>query len=64
MRDEKVCDKFCLDCSYYQGWFDQNCGCNYILIKGESRKCDPGTGCTKKVKRKRKRKILRGKNKW
>lgn len=58
----KVCDRYCHGCVYYQGWFDYNACCNYILVEGESRKCDPGKGCTKMVKRKRRRKSQRRTN--
>lgn len=53
----KVCDRYCHSCIYYQGWFDSNAHCNYILIEGRSRGCDPGKGCDKRILRKRRRKI-------
>ena len=56
MAKEKVCDSYCLNCIYYVGcsrdfWF-----CNYLLMTDKRRPCDPGTGCTVRVLRKRKRK--------
>lgn len=55
--DDKVCDKYCHDCKYFQGFQENVCCCNYILIESKHRGCDPGTGCTKKVKRKKKRRM-------
>lgn len=51
----KVCDKSCKGCEYYEGWYEYNSCCNYILIVGKPRGCDPGKGCTKRVKRSNKR---------
>lgn len=52
-----VCDKYCENCIYFHGWSDNGLCCNYILMKGVSRPCDPGKGCTVKIKRKRKRRV-------
>ena len=60
----KVCDKYCKTCVYYDGWYESNAHCNYILIEGKSRQCDPGKGCTKKIKRKHRRKLQRSEDKW
>lgn len=57
MGQEKVCDKYCLTCIYFQGGADSACMCHYLLITGERRNCDPGKGCTKKIRRKNKRKL-------
>ncbi|MBP3305272.1 MAG: hypothetical protein J6L24_04810 [Oscillospiraceae bacterium] len=49
----KICDKNCYDCRYFWGNTDFDACCNYIFAAGKRRPCDPGTGCTVKVKRKR-----------
>ena len=54
---EKLCDKYCHDCIYFQGMTDATCCCHYIIITGERRNCEPGKGCTKKVKRGKKRRL-------
>ena len=56
MGYKTVDNRYCRDCVYFIGWFDTTRCCNYLLVTGESRKCPPGSGCTKKIKRKRKRK--------
>ena len=55
MAKKKVCDSFCKGCVYYDGWYEYNMHCNYILMEGKRRGCDPGKGCTKKVKKSKKR---------
>ena len=55
--EEKLCDKYCHDCIYFQGNCDVDICCCYLLITGKRRNCDPGKGCTKKVKRGRKRRL-------
>ena len=50
-------NKYCRDCIYFQGTSDSVCTCDYIFIVGTKRPCDPGEGCTAKVKRRRKRKM-------
>lgn len=50
-------DKYCHDCIYFHGRFDNSACCNYIFDEGKMRGCDPGKGCTKKVKRKSKRRM-------
>jgi hypothetical protein len=50
-------DKYCADCKYYMGNCDNTLCCNYIFIEDKRRPCDPGKGCTVKVKRKRRRKV-------
>jgi hypothetical protein len=52
---EKVCDEYCYECKYYTGWAGENKFCNYYLITDIRRPCDPGTGCTVRVERKRNR---------
>lgn len=47
----KVCDKTCKSCVYFYGWYEGNACCNYIFMAGKSRGCDPGKGCTKKLKK-------------
>ena len=51
----KVCDRYCLNCIYYIGSSDCLLYCNYYLMTDKRRPCDPGTGCTVRVLRKRKR---------
>ena len=51
-----VCDEYCDKCVYYLGWGSGTKMCNYYLMTGKRRPCDPGTGCTVRVLRKRKRK--------
>ena len=53
---EKVCDKYCLNCIYYVGAVSDFWFCNYYLMTDKRRPCDPGTGCTVRVLRKKKRK--------
>lgn len=50
MGKKKVCDRFCRDCIYYYGWYEVNLHCNYILVESKVRGCDPGKGCTRKIK--------------
>ena len=50
-------NKNCRDCVYFFGNNDFSCTCNYIFIKGHSRGCPPGDGCTVKEKRKRNRRM-------
>ena len=59
MERQKVCDRFCKGCVYYDGWYESNRHCNYILIEGKPRECDPGKGCIRKLKRQRRRKSWR-----
>ena len=49
----KVCDKYCRGCYFYQGNDESSRCCSYYLITDKHRGCDAGTGCDKKVKRKR-----------
>ena len=50
-------DKYCQDCFYFRGQSDFVCTCDYIFIAGKKRPCDPGEGCTVKIKRRKKRKM-------
>ena len=45
-------DPYCKDCFYYTGCANgaYKC-CHYLLWTGTKRPCDPGEGCTVKVKR-------------
>ena len=52
-----VCDAYCKKCFYFQGWYDENCCCTYILTTGQKRPCDPGTGCTVRKPRKKQRRL-------
>lgn len=56
---KKVCDKYCRDCIYYNGWFNVNKHCNYLLVESKVRGCDPGKGCKRKIKVNR-----TGRRKW
>ncbi len=49
-------DKHCLDCRYYQGAYEADLCCCYLLITDQRRPCPPGKGCTVKVIKKRIRK--------
>jgi len=49
--------KFCKDCSYFHGQFDENCCCNYIFEEGHRRPCPPGAQCTVKKPRERARRM-------
>ena len=51
----KVCDKTCKGCLYYFGAFEVNNCCNYLLVEGKRRMCDPGKDCTKRASKKRTR---------
>lgn len=46
-----VDNRNCRDCFYFQGQFDENCCCNYLLITGYRRPCPPGEGCAVKKPR-------------
>lgn len=46
MEKQKVCDKYCCKCRFYIGWCCDTKLCNYYLMTGKRRPCDPGTGCT------------------
>lgn len=59
---EKVCDSYCLNCIYYVGKCDIALCCNYYLMTDKRRPCDPGTGCTVRVLRERKRKSKKERN--
>lgn len=59
----KVCDKYCTNCVYYVGSNFDGCFCNYILMTDKRRPCDPGTGCTVRVLREKKRKLRKDKKK-
>lgn len=54
---DKVCDRYCQKCIYYVVASYEVLCCNYYLITGKRRPCDPGTGCTVRVLRKKPRKI-------
>jgi hypothetical protein len=54
--EEKVCDKYCLDCTYFGGHTESFRSCNYYLTTDIRRPCPPGSGCTVKKKAKRKKK--------
>ena len=51
-----VCDGYCHSCIYYIGANNASYFCNYYLLTDKRRPCDPGTGCTVRVLRKRQRK--------
>ena len=55
MAKKKVCDSYCKGCVYYDGWYESNRHCNYILVEGKRRMCDPGKGCIRKVNKRKKR---------
>jgi hypothetical protein len=55
MKDS-VCDKFCKDCFYYRVICEYLRCCVYFLENEHRRPCPAGTGCTAKVKRKKKAK--------
>jgi hypothetical protein len=55
--DNKVCDEYCQDCSYFYGSSDYELCCNYYLDTDKRRPCPPGTGCTVKVYRAGKRRF-------
>ena len=47
-------DKYCMNCFYYKTMHSPGYRCcHYIFIEGHSRPCDPGKGCTVKIRRKR-----------
>lgn len=48
-----LCDSYCKDCKYSRvlNVMTKEIYCNYIAIKSESRGCQAGIGCDKKVKR-------------
>ena len=48
-----VCDKYCKDCIYFHGRKTFVDYCGYIFATGKRRPCNPGTGCTAKIKRKK-----------
>lgn len=48
-----VCDKYCWDCKYYCGEKTYVKYCGYLFATGKPRPCNPGTGCTAKIKRKK-----------
>ena len=52
----KLCDKYCRGCYFYQGNDASSRCCVYYFITGKRRGCDAGTGCNKKLIRKRRRK--------
>ena len=47
----------CAGCKYYRPIYDHGHGrrpgnvCHYLLDVGESRRCDPGAGCVRRVSR-------------
>ena len=54
------CDKFCDDCFYcgrINGGNEYSRCCLYLLRTNEKRPCDPGKGCTVKVRMKVKRRL-------
>ncbi len=51
---ESVCDKFCEDCIYRSCLTDYLKYCTYFFTTEQRRPCPAGTGCTVKVKRKKK----------
>lgn len=59
---EKVCDKYCQGCIFYGGWMEYTACCNYILITDKRRGCDPGRGCVRKIKRRRRKNGQLGEN--
>ena len=52
----KVCDAYCKKCKFYLGWAGDFKLCCYYLMTDKRRPCDPGTGCTVRVEKKRTRK--------
>jgi hypothetical protein len=54
-------DEFCDDCYYYRNVYPGlgRC-CHYILMTDKKRPCDPGKGCTVKVKTKVNRRKKKG----
>jgi hypothetical protein len=58
----KVCDNTCLDCIYFQGSEFMRMCC-YCVETGKRRPCDPGKGCTVKIKRKRKLRTVKDRKK-
>lgn len=54
MTEQKACDKFCHDCWYYRMIFHDLKYCSYFFDTDKRRPCPAGTGCTVKVKRKKK----------
>lgn len=51
---ESVCDKNCDNCVYYKMIFQDLKYCAYFFDTDNRRPCPAGTGCTVKVKRKKK----------
>ena len=49
-------DKHCLDCKYYQGYYESDLCCHYLFETDQRRPCPPGKDCTVKVSRKTRRK--------
>lgn len=49
---EKVCDTYCLNCIFYIGTNNISRCCHYYLLTDKRRPCDPGKGCTVKIRRK------------
>lgn len=54
---KKVCDKTCQNCIFYIGTNEVSRCCHCYLLTDKRRPCDPGKGCTVKVRRKSKIKI-------
>lgn len=46
----------CRDCKYFHGHDGSVLSCNYIFMEDKKRPCEPGEGCTVKVRRRRRRK--------
>ena len=51
------CDSYCKNCIYCVVWNRWMMMCSYFLETDKRRPCPPGTGCTVKEKRKRKRRV-------
>ena len=49
--EEKICDGYCRGCAFYGSWYEGNEHCNYYLLTGNRRPCDPGEGCTVRKER-------------
>lgn len=48
----------CNGCIYLEGCYEQSATCDYYLITGKRRPCEPGKGCTVRLET-RKRKVKR-----
>ncbi len=54
MTEQKICDGYCKDCVYFSMVYNDLKYCTYFFYTDERRPCPAGTGCTVKVKRKKK----------